>query len=281
MTELRTSQLQHGAVQRASDPQEASKRYVEFRSVVKSYGSTPILKDFDLEIPHGQHLAIIGPSGSGKTTILRILMTLETIQDGSVWIDGKPLFHEVQGVVLRPASESYQRQQRRKLGMVFQSFNLFPHLSVLENITQPQRLNLKRSRADAEARAMDLLESVGLAQKALSWPDELSGGQKQRVAIARTLAMEPDILLFDEITSALDPELVDEVLNVLRWLSDRTDLTMLLVSHEMSFAREFADRVIFMEAGQIVEDAPPETLFTAPTQGRTRQFLRKTLPHTR
>jgi polar amino acid transport system ATP-binding protein len=208
-------------------------------------------------------------------------MTLETIQGGSVWIGGAPLFHEVRGDALVPASEAYQRRQRRHLGMVFQSFNLFPHLSVLENIAQPQRLNLRRSRAEAEARAMELLDQVGLAHKARAWPDELSGGQKQRVAIARTLAMDPDILLFDEITSALDPELVDEVLNVLRALSDRTDLTMLLVTHEMGFAREFADRVIFMEAGQIVEDAAPETLFTAPAQDRTRQFLRKILPHTR
>jgi polar amino acid transport system ATP-binding protein len=277
MTELPVSGWAPGAAEAA----EAAPAYVEFRSVLKTYGHATVLKDFSLSVPKGQRLALIGPSGSGKTTILRILMTLETIQGGSVWIGGAPLFHEARGDALLPASETYQRRQRRHLGMVFQSFNLFPHLSVIENIAQPQRLNLKRPRAEAEARAMELLDSVGLAHKARAWPDELSGGQKQRVAIARTLAMDPDILLFDEITSALDPELVDEVLNVLRALSDRTDLTMLLVTHEMGFAREFADRVIFMEAGQIVEDAAPETLFTAPAQDRTRQFLRKILPHTR
>lgn len=257
------------------------RQYIEFRSVGKSYGPVDILKDFSLNIAKGQRVSLIGPSGSGKTTILRILMTLESIQSGSVWIDGKPLWHEVRGDQPHPASEKYLHEQRRRLGMVFQSFNLFPHLTVLENITQPQRLNLKRPRRDAEDRAMELLEMVGLAHKARAWPEELSGGQKQRVAIARTLGMDPEILLFDEITSALDPELVDEVLNVLRRLSERPDLTMLLVTHEMSFAREFSDRVIFMESGKIIEDAPPERLFVNPAQERTRQFLRKILPHTR
>jgi polar amino acid transport system ATP-binding protein len=255
--------------------------YIEFRSVGKSYGAHAVLNGFSLGVSRGQRISLIGPSGSGKTTILRILMTLETIQQGSIWIDGVPLWHEMRGGALKPASESHLHRQRCKLGMVFQSFNLFPHLSVLDNITQPQRLNLKRTKAAATKRALDLLDMVGLAYKAKAWPEELSGGQKQRVAIARTLSMDPEILLFDEITSALDPELVDEVLNVLRRLSDRTDLTMLLVTHEMSFAREFSDRVVFMEAGQIIEDAAPEILFTAPSQERTRQFLRKTLPHTR
>ena len=255
--------------------------YIEFRSVGKNYGSVRILKDFNLKIGRGQRVSLIGPSGSGKTTILRILMTLETIQDGSIWIDGKPLWHELRGESLVPASESYLHLQRLRLGMVFQNFNLFPHLSVLENICQPQRIGLNRSRSEATARAMELLEMVGLGHKAKAAPEELSGGQKQRVAIARTLAMDPEILLFDEITSALDPELVEEVLNVLRGLSERPDLTMLLVTHEMSFAREFSDRVIFMEAGQVVEDAQPESLFSNPAQDRTRQFLRKILPHTR
>jgi polar amino acid transport system ATP-binding protein len=260
---------------------DKARPYIEFRSVGKSYGTYTVLNDFNLRVNCGQRISLIGPSGSGKTTILRILMTLESIQEGTVWIDGVPLWHEMRNGALKPASEKHLHRQRCKIGMVFQSFNLFPHLSVLDNITQPQRLNLKRSKAEATARAMELLEMVGLAHKADAWPEELSGGQKQRVAIARTLSMDPEILLFDEITSALDPELVDEVLNVLRGLKHRTDLTMLLVSHEMGFAREFSDRVIFMEAGQIVEDAPPEVLFTAPSQERTRQFLRKTLPHTR
>lgn len=273
--------------QQANAPHDGTRQdegvapYIEFRSVGKSYGEHAVLSNFDLKVRCGERISLIGPSGSGKTTILRILMTLESIQQGSIWIDGVPLWHEMRGGALKPASETHLHRQRCKLGMVFQSFNLFPHLSVLDNITQPQRLNLKRSKAEATTRAMELLDMVGLAHKSKAWPEELSGGQKQRVAIARTLSMDPKILLFDEITSALDPELVDEVLNVLRGLSHRTDLTMLLVSHEMSFAREFSDRVIFMEAGQIVEDAPPETLFTAPSQERTRQFLRKTLPHTR
>ncbi len=270
----------------ASAPVSAAKPggaapYIEFRSVGKSYGTHEIFKDFNLSVSCGERVSLIGPSGSGKTTILRILMTLETIEEGSVWIDGVPLWHEMRNGVLRPASEKHLHRQRCQLGMVFQSFNLFPHLTVLENIAQPQRLNLKRSKSDAAARAMELLDMVGLAHKAQAWPEELSGGQKQRVAIARTLSMDPKILLFDEITSALDPELVDEVLNVLRGLSHRTDLTMLLVTHEMSFAREFSDRVIFMESGQIVEDSNPEALFTAPKHDRTRQFLRKILPHTR
>jgi len=255
--------------------------YIEFRGVGKSYGEMSVLDDLDLTINRGERVSLIGPSGSGKTTILRILMTLETIQKGSVWIEGEPLWHQMRGDILRPASRQYLQRQRRRLGMVFQSFNLFPHLSVLENITQPQRLVLKRSRAEAEQRARELLDMVGLASKADAWPNELSGGQKQRVAIVRTLGMDPEILLFDEITSALDPELVDEVLSVLRRLSERPDLTMLVVTHEMSFAREFSDRVIFMEAGQIVEDAPPDVLFTDPAQDRTRRFLRKILPHSR
>lgn len=255
--------------------------YIQFRSVDKSYGKTSILKDFCIDIAQGQRVSLIGPSGSGKTTILRILMTLETIQGGSVWVQDQPLWHEMRADTLVPASERYMQKQRRRLGMVFQNFNLFPHLSVIDNITQPQCLGLKRSKAEAESRAMELLEMVGLAHKAHSMPEELSGGQKQRVAIARTLGMDPEILLFDEITSALDPELVDEVLSVLRNLADRTDLTILLVTHEMSFAREFSDRVIFMESGRIIEDATPETLFTNPAQDRTRQFLRKILPHTR
>lgn len=262
-------------------PADKTPPYIEFRSVGKSYGDHSVLRDFNLRVNCGQRISLIGPSGSGKTTILRILMTLESIQQGTIWIDGIPLWHEMRNELLKPASEKHLHRQRRKLGMVFQSFNLFPHLSVLDNITQPQRLNLKRSKTEATARAMELLEMVGLAHKAHAWPEQLSGGQKQRVAIARTLSMDPEILLFDEITSALDPELVDEVLNVLRGLQHRTDLTMLLVSHEMSFAREFSDRVIFMEAGQIVEDAPPDVLFTSPSQERTRQFLRKTLPHAR
>lgn len=255
-----------------------TKRFIEFRNVSKSYGTNVIFDKFSFAIEKGQRVSLIGPSGSGKTTILRILMTLEGIEDGSIWIDGQSLWHEAKGDALLPASEAYLRKQRRRLGMVFQNFNLFPHLTVLENITQPQRLNLGRSADQAKARAMELLDMVGLAHKAEAWPEELSGGQKQRVAIARTLSLDPEILLLDEVTSALDPELVDEVLNVLRKLSERPDLTMLLVTHEMSFAREFSDRVLFMERGQIVEDSHPDQLFSNPSQERTRQFLRKVLP---
>lgn len=248
---------------------------IEFRDVQKRYGELRVLSSLNVKIGKGEKISLIGPSGSGKTTVLRILMTLETIQEGTVWIDGEPLWHEKRGETLVPATETHLHKQRAKIGMVFQHFNLFPHMTVLDNIAQPQRIVLGHTRNDAERHARELLEMVGLAEKAATYPAQLSGGQKQRVAIARALAMKPEIMLFDEITSALDPELVEEVLNVLRDIGRSTDMTMLLVTHEMNFAKEFSDRVFFMDGGRIVEEGPPEQLFSAPTSDRTKSFLRK------
>ncbi len=220
----------------------------------------------------------IGPSGSGKTTLLRVLMTLERPSSGVVEVFGEPL-----GVRKRsdgryvPDSEAHLRSVRGQIGMVFQQFNLFPHLTAFQNVVEGPIHVLKLSRAEAEARANQLLGLVGLDAKASALPRELSGGQQQRVAIARALAMQPRIMLFDEVTSALDPELIGEVLRVIRMLAQESSMTMLIVTHEMMFARDISDRVLFLEDGRIVEDAPPEQIFTSPTNERTRVFLKKVL----
>ena len=223
----------------------------------------------------GEKLALIGPSGSGKTTILRILMTLETISGGHIRIEGKYLFHMERDGTLAPADERHLHKMRQKIGMVFQLFNLFPHKSVINNITLAPMLTKGVKRADAEKRAMELLDMVGLADKAQAMPSQLSGGQKQRVAIARALALQPKIMLFDEVTSALDPELVEEVLNVMRRLGEETDMTMLLVTHEMGFAHDFADRVIFFDRGSIVEEGLPDRFSAIREEERTKAFLQK------
>jgi polar amino acid transport system ATP-binding protein len=202
-------------------------------------------------------------------------MTLETIDMGHVVIDGDYLWHQQVNGNLVPASEKHLHKMRENVGMVFQQFNLFPHLSAISNIEQPQILVKGKDKADAKLKAQELLALVGLEEKAQHYPHQLSGGQQQRVAIARALALEPKIMLFDEVTSALDPELVDEVLNVLRVLAENTDTTMLTVTHEMNFAREFADRVLFFDKGQIVESGKPEEIFTSPKEPRTRNFLKK------
>jgi polar amino acid transport system ATP-binding protein len=248
---------------------------VEFRGVAKSFGSVPVLQQLSLRVSPGEKLAIIGPSGSGKTTILRVLMTLEPIDAGTVWVNGEPLWHMPRGPALIPADEKHLRRMRRRIGMVFQQFNLFPHMTVLDNVMQPPIVALGVPRDRAREQALALLNGVGLADKLAAYPGHLSGGQKQRVAIARALAMNPEIMLFDEVTSALDPELVEEVLNVLRNLASRRDMTMLIVTHEMSFARSIADRVVFLDEGRIVEEGPPERIFGAPDEERTRLFLRK------
>jgi polar amino acid transport system ATP-binding protein len=254
---------------------------IEFKKVSKRFGSHTVLSDIDLKVAPGEKVSMIGPSGSGKTTILRILMTLENFQDGTVWVGGEPLWHMPTASGLKPASEKHLRSVRRRIGMVFQHFNLFPHQTAFENVARPPQISLGVDKAEAESRAVDLLRLVGLAEKAKNYPAELSGGQKQRVAIARALAMRPDVILFDEVTSALDPELVDEVLNVLRDVAHTTDATMLLVTHEMGFAREFSDRVLFLDGGKIVEQGHPEKLFTDPQEERTRFFLRKILAQQR
>lgn len=243
---------------------------LEFMKVTKRFGTNVVLDDFDLSLGAGERIALIGPSGSGKSTVLRIAMTLEDIQEGSVRVHGDFLWKEGEA-----ASPARTRKLRAHLGMVFQHFHLFPHLCVLENLTLAPRLSNGVDASTAAETARELLGRVGLGDKADAWPEQLSGGQKQRVAIARALAMQPDIMLFDEVTSALDPEMVGEVLDVLQELGSTTDMSMLLVTHEMEFARQFADRVAFMDGGRIVESDAPERLFDHPQEERTRQFLQR------
>jgi polar amino acid transport system ATP-binding protein len=250
---------------------------VRFYKVSKRYGPLTVLDSLELDIAQGEKVAIIGPSGSGKTTVLRMLMTLEQIDDGVIWVEGEPLTHVERNGKLTPADKAHIRRVRAKIGMVFQSFNLFPHMTAMGNCIEAPMSVLGMKRAEAEARAADLLDMVGLASKKDHYPAQLSGGQQQRVAIARALAMRPRIMLFDEVTSALDPELVGEVLQVIRRLGSEHDLTMLMVTHQMGFAREFADRVCFFYQGKICEQGPPEQFFTAPQNERTRQFLNAVL----
>jgi len=252
-----------------------SQPIIKIDGITKSFGSFKVLDGLSLEVKPAEKLALIGPSGSGKTTILRILMTLESIDGGHIQIDGEHLYHMERNGQLLPADERHLARMRQKIGMVFQLFNLFPHKSVIENVTLAPMLTKGVKKADAEKRAMELLDMVGMADKAKSMPAQLSGGQKQRVAIARALALSPKIMLFDEVTSALDPELVEEVLNVMRRLAAETDMTMLLVTHEMGFAHDFADRVLFFDRGKIVEEGKPDDIFRHPKQERTQAFLRK------
>ncbi len=230
----------------------ATSPMVRFEAVTKSYGSLVVLDKLDLEIAAGEKVAVIGPSGSGKTTVLRMLMTLERINDGVIWVDGEPLTSMPRGGRLVPADARHLKRIRGKIGMVFQHFNLFPHMTALKNCMQAPCTVLKLSKAEAEARGADLLRMVGLGDKLYHYPSQLSGGQQQRVAIARALAMRPKVMLFDEVTSALDPELVGEVLNVIRRLGAELDVTMLMVTHQMGFAKEFADRVCFFHNGRIL-----------------------------
>ncbi|MFF5012407.1 ectoine/hydroxyectoine ABC transporter ATP-binding protein EhuA [Streptomyces sp. NPDC001165] len=247
---------------------------VRFDHVVKRFGDHVVLDRLDFGVRRGKHVTLIGPSGSGKTTILRLLMTLERVSDGVIWVDGEPLSH-MRGPdgELRPASEKYLRGARRKIGMVFQQFNLFPNMKVLQNITEAPVNVLGIGREEAEARARELLDLVGLSDKVDAHPSQLSGGQQQRVAIARALAMRPEILLLDEVTSALDPELVAGVLDLLRDIARTTDITMLCVTHEMGFARDISDQVLMFDAGRVIESGPPEKIFSDPERDRTREFL--------
>ncbi|UCI22567.1 ectoine/hydroxyectoine ABC transporter ATP-binding protein EhuA [Mesorhizobium sp. B2-1-8] len=250
---------------------------VRFDNVSKRYGALTVLDGLNLEIARGEKVSVIGPSGSGKTTVLRMLMTLETINDGVIWVEGEPLTHMKKNGALVPADLAHIRRIRAKIGMVFQSFNLFPHMTAMANCIEAPITVLGMKRADAEARAAELLDMVGLSQKKDHYPSQLSGGQQQRVAIARALAMRPKIMLFDEVTSALDPELVGEVLQVIRQIGREHDLTMLMVTHQMGFAKEFSDRVCFFYQGKICEQGPPSELFGAPKNERTRQFLHAVL----
>ena len=232
----------------------------------KHFGNLEVLKGIDLHIAPGECVVVIGPSGSGKSTLLRCINRLEEPTDGSIVIDGTNIMDKTTDINL----------MRRKVGMVFQQFNLFPHLTILDNITLAPVKHGIMSKTDAEKTAMDLLARVGVADKAKSYPAQLSGGQKQRVAIARSLALNPHVMLFDEPTSALDPEMVGEVLDVMKALADG-GMTMAVVTHEMGFAKEVADRVIFMDEGVIIEEGTPEEIFNAPKHERTKNFLKKVL----
>ncbi|HJL18319.1 MAG TPA: amino acid ABC transporter ATP-binding protein [Sandaracinaceae bacterium LLY-WYZ-13_1] len=254
----------------ASDDDEP---IVRMEGVEKAFGDVPVLRGLDLSVRRGETVAVIGTSGSGKSTVLRLLMALDAPDAGRILLGGMDLWTRPDG---KPADEAHLRKAREKLGMVFQHFNLFPHLSALRNVSLGPELVKGLKRREAESVAGRWLERVGLADKAEAHPAELSGGQKQRVGIARALVMEPEILLLDEITSGLDPELVDGVLELVHELAEQQSITMLVVTHRMAFAREAADRVVFLDAGRVLEQGPPDQIFEAPTEERTREFLHLT-----
>jgi polar amino acid transport system ATP-binding protein len=249
---------------------------VRLERIWKSFGRTEVLTDVSLSVQRGEVVCIIGPSGAGKSTLLRCINHLEAIDDGTIHFEGKPVYrYKVNGkLVVDP--ERRVEQIRSQIGMVFQSFNLFPHLTALGNVVEAPIHVLREPATQANEHGMAVLRKVGLVEKAGSYPHQLSGGQQQRVAIARALAMNPKVMLFDEATSALDPELVGDVLRVMRQLASE-GMTMVVVTHEMDFARDVADRVVFMADGNIVEDGPPSVVFTSPRSPRTRQFLQSVL----
>ena len=246
---------------------------VRFLNVTKSYGSLTVLDDLNLDISEGEMVSVIGPSGSGKTTVLRMLMTLETINGGVIYVDGKPLTHMALGGKLVPADERHLRRMRASIGMCFQHFNLFPHMTALQNCMEGPVQVLGLPKAEARERSEELLAMVGMIEKKDQHPSRLSGGQQQRVAIARALAMRPKVMLFDEVTSALDPEVIGEVTQVIRKVVAEFKLTMLMVTHQMGFARDISDRVCFFYRGRIEEQGPPDQLFGNPQRERTQQFL--------
>jgi polar amino acid transport system ATP-binding protein len=246
---------------------------VKYRNIHKKFGDLHVLKGIDLDIHPGEKVAVIGPSGSGKTTIARLLMTLEEPTEGTIEVDGELLWHEQRGSGLVRASEKHLHRVRGNIGMVFQHFNLFPHMTILRNCMEAPVHVLGVSKEEARERSLAMLEKVGLADKVDAYPAQLSGGQKQRVAIARALVMRPKIMLFDEPTSALDPELVGEVLSVIAEIAEEGEMAMLLITHEMAFARDVADRIVFFDEGHIVEQGPPEKLFDTPESERLEAFL--------
>jgi glutamate transport system ATP-binding protein len=241
---------------------------VKIDGVNKHFGDLHVLKDIDLTVGKGEVVVVLGPSGSGKSTLCRTINRLETFETGTIAVDGQPL----------PEEGKELAKLRADVGMVFQSFNLFAHKTILENVTLGPIKVRKMKKSDAEKRARELLERVGVGHQAEKYPAQLSGGQQQRVAIARSLAMDPKVMLFDEPTSALDPEMINEVLDVMTQLA-KSGMTMIVITHEMGFARRAADRVVFMSDGQIVEDATPEAFFTNPTSDRAKDFLGKILTH--
>jgi polar amino acid transport system ATP-binding protein len=251
---------------------------VKVEGIHKSFGRLEVLKGISMDVNQGEVFVLIGPSGSGKSTLLRCINHLEEINSGRIWVDGDMVGYRQVGEKLHELRDSEAVAARAKIGMVFQHFNLFPHMTALENVVLAQRIVLDRSADEARRRARELLERVGLADKIDEYPARLSGGQQQRVAIARALAMDPKVMLFDEVTSALDPELVKDVLDVMRELANE-GMTMLVVTHEMGFAREVANQVIFMDEGVIVEQGPPERVIGDPREERTKQFLGLVLEH--
>ena len=249
---------------------------IAMHGVHKSFGSLEVLRGIDLEVLRQEVVVLIGPSGSGKTTLIRTINALESIDSGSIIVKGVPLaVPGPNGRTKRPSDKAMQAV-RAEVGMVFQQFNLFPHMTVMANVVEAPIYVRHLDRAIAEDRARELLKKVGLLDKANAYPHELSGGQQQRVAIARALAMQPEIMLFDEVTSALDPELVGEVLTTMRLLAEE-GMTMVIVTHEMQFAREVGDRVVVMDAGLIIEEGKPQEIFSAPREPRTAEFLRRVL----
>ncbi|MEQ3625359.1 MAG: amino acid ABC transporter ATP-binding protein [Celeribacter sp.] len=246
----------------------SSDAVIRLNNVNKWYGDFHVLRDINLQVGRGEKVVVCGPSGSGKSTMIRCINQLEEHQEGEIFVNGVELTQNVKSV----------EAIRRQVGMVFQNFNLFPHLSVLDNLVLAPNLVNGMPRRDAEERAMALLERVRIPEQASKFPGQLSGGQQQRVAIARSLMMNPDVMLFDEPTSALDPEMISEVLDVMTELAD-DGMTMICVTHEMGFARKVADLVVFMADGEVVEAAPPETFFSDPRSPRTRQFLQQILTH--
>ncbi len=243
-------------------------------NVLKSFHGVEVLKGIDLDVHRGEVVCLLGPSGSGKTTFLRCINQLESIDGGRIWVDGDLMGFRDKGGQLHHLTDKEVASQRREIGMVFQRFNLFPHMTALENVAEAPVQVKGMKKKQARARAVELLEQVGLGDKPTSYPGQLSGGQQQRVAIARALAMDPKLMLFDEPTSALDPELVGEVLRVMRDLA-KAGMTMIVVTHEMSFAREVADHVIFMDGGVVVEQGKPKDVIGNPQHERTRSFLRR------
>ncbi|RMI14832.1 ectoine/hydroxyectoine ABC transporter ATP-binding protein EhuA [Sinorhizobium meliloti] len=257
----------------ATQTEGVDKPMVRFRHVSKRYGALTVLDDLNLDIAEGEKVSIIGPSGSGKTTVLRTLMTLETINSGVIYVDGKPLTHMAKGGKLIGADERYLCKMRTNIGMCFQHFNLFPHMTALQNCMEGPVHALRVPKAEARDRAEELLALVGMIEKKDQHPSRLSGGQQQRVAIARALAMRPKVMLFDEVTSALDPEVIGEVTNVIRKLVSEFKLTIIMVTHQMGFARDISDRVCFFFGGKIEEQGPPAQLFGNPQRERTQKFL--------
>lgn len=261
--------------QETIDEKKQTEPIVRYNKVSKSFGDVQVLNELDLDVSPAEKLAIIGPSGSGKTTIIRMLMTLEKPSSGTIEVDGEQLWHKEVNGQLVPADEKHLRQVRGKIGMVFQHYNLFPHMTIMRNCIEAPVHVLGLSKKEAKERALTMLEKVGLSDKVDAYPSQLSGGQQQRVAIARALVMQPKVMLFDEVTAALDPELVGEVLAVIKDIAAEGQTTMILITHEMAFARDVADRIVFLDEGNIGEQGPPSELLENPQSERLQSFLRR------